>query len=65
MSKMKKTTLIIGGVSLAFLMSATPALAITTPNSSQLLQHKQNNINKDITIKVWKTEDEVKSGKPL
>ena len=61
MSKMKKATLIIGGVSLAFLMSATPASAITSPNTAELVQHKQNNINKDITIKVWKTEDEVKS----
>ncbi|EFU22995.1 hypothetical protein HMPREF0813_00237, partial [Streptococcus anginosus F0211] len=65
MSKMKKATLIIGGVGLAFLMSATPVSAITSSNTSKLLQHKQNNINKDITIKVWKTEDEVKSGKPL
>ena len=65
MSKMKKATLIIGGVGLAFLMSATPVSAITSSNTSKLLQHKQNNINKDITIKVWKTEDEVRSGKPL
>ena len=41
MSKMKKATLIIGGVSLAFLMSATPASAITSPNTAELVQHKK------------------------